>query len=345
MSDYTLRSFPGWLRKGDRYITLCEIIEDRNEEIPLSGHLPETDLIEIEYWEDDFINVFNCSNEVGLFEYPISIYLFSVIRRDEVIKILEEINDSYSKLFLRDLSEYNKILKYKNEIYNYAELNYGIEFIESNNILKRLRETSEYEVKYNYVKEDSYIINDKNQTYDEIIGSNIIISINISRDNKLEKLIKSCPHIPINVELVNYEYVDLYQNINNEYYSNLNISSKCNFFKSLDVLKELLENKFSSYNSTNNMYPFETRDGHLFIYYKDGYTDSTYFFEINEFNINKLIDSLKSINYTNIISQIEIFTDENIISENLFNSFTTYKSYKKANLEREIIEIPFNIKY
>ena len=55
MSDYNFKNFPEWLRNGNRYKSFLDIMEDMNEEIPLTKNLPFTSIIKN---LDDFYKYF-----------------------------------------------------------------------------------------------------------------------------------------------------------------------------------------------------------------------------------------------------------------------------------------------
>ena len=351
--NYTFENFPKWLKKSELYIKLLENITDLTEELPLSGHLYETDEIEIDYWKTDFKAIFNSKNEWQLYDYPISIYLFALIKKEEVVKILEKINNPYSKLFLKDIDSYP--LKYKNHICSYAELNYDNKFLEEYPILEKLKKTPIYDIKYNCKKEDvvKYLVNKKNKTYERVQINTIRLEFEIFRDGILEEIIddskSDCKVIKVKPSMTICEdtfhiYPDFcseeidYENIN---LSKGNIDTELNLFTSLDDLEEIIKNP--NYDKKSVLTPFQFIDDKLIIDFQFNENNYIHILHINEFNVDKFIKDLKNFNYSDNIEVCEILENETMKSLFIFRTF--YNDYKPEKQNREIKNIYFNLKY
>ncbi len=356
INDYTIENFPKWLKNGHKYINWFGEEKLFDSFIPLTKHLPYTDIIEN---LDNFINVFNASNEWDLFEYPMSIYMFSLINRNEVIELLENNNNATSKIFLKELSL--SLLEFKHNIYDYAKINYGLEFIEKNNILSELKNSPTYDIKYEYIKTyiEKPVQNRKNRTYDKIPVTILTVKMNIFRDGVLEKTIDSQNHVDkiivVNPILfstseklfynksLNFENISLLEDLNLD----LNLE-----FPNLNVLKDFIYNpkKYSKkYKSNNlNIEPFSFIDENLIVNFqekKDFFTSYHYkhLLEINEFNRDKFLNDLFKFNYSDNILLFEKKEDEEY--QDLFFIDSEYPKYEFVKADRNVHVIPFTIKY
>lgn len=90
---------------------------------------------------DDFLLLFEASNFYGLYRYPIEIYVYSLLFREDVLDYFTKNYNSYGEIFIKDLLYCNSILKYKSEILEYADFHR----MESG-MLTLLRETQEIDI-------------------------------------------------------------------------------------------------------------------------------------------------------------------------------------------------------
>ena len=325
--NYTFQNFPSWLKNGSVFKNLNL---ERNYDLENDDIVPFPNSFIINSFEiestRDFINVFKASNFFDLFKYPVSVYLYSLLYRDEVFNILDEIDDNYSSLYKKDLEGYKSILKYKNEILEYASF---LGFIELE-ILEELRQSLNYCIKIENIIDENikYMYDEKYKTYEEYKYPSLELKINLSIDDVIIftdkysiekfKFIESYKFPPDEEIIKDYEYrwVD-------------------NIFRHLSNPLEV--KKFKKALNNNDEYflsPFATVNGKLFIGFNDYYDQidgSNYQFILTDLVKDKFFMDLE-----NELSNSLKFMQQNILPfvyiENM-SDFNDYNGYGEELLK------------
>ena len=116
MTIIKLKDFVSWWRYGDLY----QYFQHLTDEIDID----EKYLIKNENVNNinEFILVFDASNYFQLYIYPIEIYVFFLINKDEILTYMEQKNGTYEKLFIKEFENNKEILINKKQYFGIYEI-------------------------------------------------------------------------------------------------------------------------------------------------------------------------------------------------------------------------------
>lgn len=110
-----LEDFKYWQKQGSFY--------QGHKHLMNSVEIDDQYMIDSDVIEDmnDFIRVFDASNFYGLYKYPVELYIFLLLNKDNVVDFLQNRNRTYDRIFLKNNVYNQEIFRYKEDILSYMK--------------------------------------------------------------------------------------------------------------------------------------------------------------------------------------------------------------------------------
>lgn len=147
--------FESWWKKGKFYANLVFANED-NEKIYIDErfYVRDDSVRNI----DQFICIFDASNYFGLYKYPIELYMYYLLNKEEVNEYFSRHSSTYQKLFWKRMVYNKEILLHRNDLIEYMKFmkDYiGHMFSNYEKKLDELEASEYYDVEYDFTTESS----------------------------------------------------------------------------------------------------------------------------------------------------------------------------------------------